>query len=162
MKQHREYISSIVLGTNDALIELTGVLVGLSFALQQLKLVALTGLVTGVAAALSMAASAYMQARHEDGKDAKLAGTYTGISYLAVVLLLVAPFFIFGDVFSALVLTLIIALVIIAVISYSTARLFGRNFAKQFGEMFVFSLGVATISFVIGLGFRSLFGITIS
>jgi rubrerythrin len=52
-----EYVSSIVLGLNDALVELTGTLAGLTFALQNTRLIALTGLITGIAASFSMGAS---------------------------------------------------------------------------------------------------------
>ena len=51
------YAGSIVLGLNDALVELTGALAGLTLALQNVKLIALSGLITGIAASMSMAAS---------------------------------------------------------------------------------------------------------
>ena len=59
------YMSSVVLGLNDALVEFTGALAGYTFALQHAKLVALTGAITGIAAALSMAASEYLSTRTE-------------------------------------------------------------------------------------------------
>ncbi len=46
------YLSSMVLGINDALVELTGALAGLTFALRSSPLVGLAGLITGVAASL--------------------------------------------------------------------------------------------------------------
>ena len=48
------YIGSIVLGLNDALVELTGALAGLTLALQNTRLIAVAGLITGIAAAFSM------------------------------------------------------------------------------------------------------------
>lgn len=48
------YVGSIVLGLNDALLALSGAVAGLTFALQNTRLVALAGLISGVAAALSM------------------------------------------------------------------------------------------------------------
>ena len=53
MDEERDYSSSVVLGISDALIELTGILAGLTFALQDMELIALSGLVTGVAASVS-------------------------------------------------------------------------------------------------------------
>ena len=50
-EERLNYIGSIVLGLNDALIELTGVLAGLSFALQNTRLIAVAGLITGIATA---------------------------------------------------------------------------------------------------------------
>ncbi|HQH53927.1 MAG TPA: VIT1/CCC1 family protein, partial [Candidatus Hydrogenedentes bacterium] len=52
-----QYIGSIVLGLSDALVELTGALAGLTLALANSRLIALIGLITGIAAAMSMAAS---------------------------------------------------------------------------------------------------------
>ena len=60
------YTGSIVLGLNDALVELTGALAGLTLALQDTKLIALTGSITGIAAALSMGASEYLSTKSED------------------------------------------------------------------------------------------------
>jgi VIT1/CCC1 family predicted Fe2+/Mn2+ transporter len=60
------YMGSVVLGLNDALVELTGALAGLTFALQNPSLIALTGSITGIAAAFSMAASEYLSTKSED------------------------------------------------------------------------------------------------
>ncbi len=153
-----EFISSIILGLNDGLIELMGALVGFSFAFNNHTVVALTGLITGVAASLSMASSAYMQARHETGKDARKSGIYTGVSYIIVVLLLVAPFFFISSSFIAMAVMFFIALFIISSISYYTAIIFERNFTNQFGEMLLFSIGVTLITFLIGSFFRQWIG----
>jgi len=58
------YLSSMVLGINDALVELTGALAGLTFARQSSRLVGLAGLITGVATSLSMAASEYLSTKN--------------------------------------------------------------------------------------------------
>ncbi|TSC68757.1 MAG: integral membrane protein [Parcubacteria group bacterium Gr01-1014_66] len=92
-----EFLSSIILGLNDGLIELTGALVGFSFALPHHTLVALSGVITGVAASFSMASSAYLQARYERKRNPRKAALYTGAAYLIVVVLLVSPFFFVQD-----------------------------------------------------------------
>lgn len=146
-----EFIGSIILGLNDGLIELSGALVGFSFAFNNHLVVATTGIITGIAASLSMASSAYMQARHEEnGKSPKKAATYTGISYIIVVLLLVMPFIISAERTSSLAIMAGIILILITTISYYTSIIFERSFKRQFMEMFVFSIGVALISFIIG------------
>ena len=152
-------MASIVLGVNDGLIELTGALVGFTFVLEKHNLVALTGLITGIAAALSMAASAFMQARHEHEKNPVQAAFTTGISYLIVVLFLVAPYFIFENALAALPVMFGIALAIIAVISYYNSIYLKQSFWREFGIMFIFSIGVAAVSYGIGSGFRSFLGI---
>lgn len=162
IKEERvKFISSIVLGLNDAMIELTGALVGFSSMLANPPLVAVTGLVTGVAASLSMAASAYMQASHEERKDARKAAAYTGVSYILVVLLLVAPFFLVSNVYMALLAMAAIVLVIIASISYYSSVIFERDFKQQFGKMLLFSVGVSIIAFLLGSIFRSISGISV-
>ena len=55
-EERLRYISSMVLGLNDALVELTGTLAGLTFALAKSNVVGLAGLITGIAASLSMSA----------------------------------------------------------------------------------------------------------
>src|SRR3989344_1100351 len=81
-----KYAGAIVLGLNDALVELTGALAGLTLALQNTKLVAVTGLITGFAAYLSMAASGYLSFREDshskDGINPLNAAFYTGIAYI--------------------------------------------------------------------------------
>ncbi len=155
------FISNIVLGLNDGLIELTGALVGFSFALQKPSLVALTGAITGISAALSMASSAYLQARHDPDRmhEAKKSGIYTGIAYLIVVILLVAPFLLLGSVPAALIAMACIVLFIILCVSFYTAVLFDRRFTAQAGEMLMFSIGVACVAFLIGILFRNMTGI---
>lgn len=146
-----EFIGSIILGLNDGLIELSGALVGFSFAFNNHLVVATTGIITGIAASLSMASSAYMQARHEEnGKNPKKAALYTGISYIIVVILLVAPFIISTEKTTSLIMMSGVILALITGISYYTSIIFERNFKRQFSEMFAFSIGVALISFIIG------------
>ncbi|MBC7131430.1 rubrerythrin family protein, partial [Candidatus Bathyarchaeota archaeon] len=47
-EERLKYVGSMVLGLNDALVELTGSLAGLTFALKNTSLVAMAGLITGV------------------------------------------------------------------------------------------------------------------
>src|SRR5690554_1257937 len=49
-EERLKYVGSIVLGLNDALVELTGTLAGLTFALKDNKIIAMAGLITGLAA----------------------------------------------------------------------------------------------------------------
>lgn len=152
------FLSNIVLGVNDGVIELTGVLVGLAFALRNHLSVALLGSVTGIAASLSMAASAYMQARHEAGKEPKKAGLYTGGAYLAVVVLLVLPHALISHVYLAVGVMLGAILLLILGLSFYSAVLFERDFKRQVAEMLMFSLGVAAITFLLGSSVQSLIG----
>lgn len=145
------YMSSIVLGLNDALVELTGALAGFTLALQSPALVALTGSITGIAASLSMASSEYLSSRMEtDKKGALKSSVYTGIAYLTTVVLLITPFIVLSNVLLSLGITLCIAVGIIAVFNYYYSVVKDENFKHRFLEMAGLSLSVAAISFGIG------------
>lgn len=149
-KEWAAFFSNVVLGFNDALVELTGALVGFSFALREPKIIAVAGFVTGISASLSMAASAYQQARHEDGRNPLKAALFTGVSYFAIALFLVLPFALIDNVKVALGIMGVLTILLLAAISYYSARLLKRRYLAQLGEMCFFSLGVATVTFLIG------------
>jgi VIT1/CCC1 family predicted Fe2+/Mn2+ transporter len=68
-EERLRYVGSMVLGLSDALVELSGTLAGLTFALQNTRLIALSGLITGISATLSMASSEYLSSRSEGSHD---------------------------------------------------------------------------------------------
>ncbi len=146
------YCSSIVLGLNDALVEFTGALAGFSFALESTRLVALTGAITGIAAALSMAASEYLSTRCDPAprKCPRRAALCTGVSYLITVSLLILPYLLFRRAGIALGAMLAVALGVIALYSYLYTKVCGTSFRRHFGEMVAVSFGVALSSFLIG------------
>jgi|SRR3989338_613351 len=156
-----KYVGSIVLGLNDALVELTGALAGLTFALADSALIALVGFITGVAASLSMAASEYLSIKSEEknDKDALRASLYTGTAYLIVVLLLISPYLILSRVYFSLVMTLMIAVLIIVFFSFYVSVAQQISFKKHFTQMLVISMGVAAVSFAIGIILRKSLGI---
>lgn len=156
-----EYMSSVVLGLNDALVEFTGALAGFTLALSDAKLIALTGSITGIAAALSMASSEYLSTKAENDptKHPVKAAIYTGIAYLITVGILVCPFILIGNVILALMVMLFMALTIIAVFNYYYCVVRGESFRKRFIEMALLSFSVAGISFLIGYALREFSGI---
>ena len=156
-----EYMGSVVLGLNDALVEFTGALAGFTLALSNAPLIALTGSITGIAAALSMASSEYLSTKSEEGdsKHPVKAAVYTGIAYIITVVALVAPFIFIENVLVALGLMLIMALTIIALFNYYYAVARGESFKKRFLEMAILSFTVAGISFLIGYALKTLTGI---
>jgi VIT1/CCC1 family predicted Fe2+/Mn2+ transporter len=161
-EERLRYAGSIVLGLNDALVELTGALAGLTLALQDVKLIALSGLITGIAASMSMAASEYLSTRSEDtGKHPVRAAIYTGIAYILTVALLVLPYLLFDNYILDLVITLAIAVLIIAVFNYYISVAKDESFRARFTEMAVLSFGVAVISFGIGYLIRQWLGVEI-
>jgi VIT1/CCC1 family predicted Fe2+/Mn2+ transporter len=161
-EERLQYMGSVVLGLNDALVELTGALAGLTFALQQTKLVALTGSITGIAAAFSMAASEYLSTKSEESsKNPVKASIYTGIAYILTVVLLILPYLIFEHLYLCLGWVLVTAVLIIGVFNYYISVAKDLNFRERFLEMAGLSLGVAGLSFLAGFFLRSFFGIEI-
>ena len=159
-EERLQYAGSVVLGLNDALVELTGALAGLTLALQNVKLIALSGLITGIAASMSMAASEYLSTRSEvTNKQPVRAAIYTGIAYILTVILLVLPYLLFDNYILDLVIVLVTAVLIIAIFNYYISVAKGEPFRARFLEMAGLSLGVALFSFVIGYFIRQWLGI---
>jgi len=161
-EERLHYAGSVVLGLNDALVELTGALAGLTFALQNTKLIALSGMITGIAAALSMAASEYLSTRSEKTtKQPVRAAVYTGIAYILTVSLLVLPYLLFKNYYVDLAWALSTAILIIAAFNYYISVAKDEPFRQRFLEMAGLSLSIAAFSFVVGYLIRRLLGIDV-
>lgn len=160
-EERLDYMGSVVLGLNDALVEFTGALAGFTLALSDSKLIALTGSITGIAAALSMASSEYLSTKSEGSGEKRpvKAAIYTGIAYLITVVSLVTPFILISNVLVALGVMLTMALIIIALFNYYYSVARGESFRKRFTEMAVLSFTVAGISFLIGYALKTFTGI---
>jgi len=147
-----KYAGSIVLGLNDALIELTGALAGLTFAIQKTSIIALAGLITGIAASFSMAASNYLSEKAEgENKNYLKSAFYTGMAYIITVVLLVLPYLLLTNPFIALPITIGIAILIIFVFNYYISVAKDLSFKHRFLEMVILNLVVTAITFGIGI-----------
>ncbi len=157
-----DYVGSIVLGLNDALVELTGALAGLTLALQNTRLIAIAGLITGIAASFSMGASEYLSKKSdEEGSEALTSAIYTGIAYIVTVFILILPYLIIDNYFICLGLTLVLAILIILGFNYYISVAKDLNFKKRFTEMALLSLGVAALTFGISYFVRLFFGVDV-
>jgi VIT1/CCC1 family predicted Fe2+/Mn2+ transporter len=161
-EERLKYIGSVVLGLNDALIEFTGTLAGLTFALQNTRIIAMAGLITGVAASLSMGASEYLSQR-SDGRqtDPLKASLYTGATYILTVVLLILPYLLLQSLYGALALTLAGAVLVILLFTFYISVAKDLPFWRRFAEMAAICLGIAAISFVIGLVIRLFLNVNI-
>ena len=162
-EERLQYVGSMVLGLNDALVELTGSLAGFTFAMQNTRLIALSGLILGISATFSMASSEFLAARSEGRTDAFKSCTYTGIAYLITVILLIAPYLIFGNAnyIAALICMLVIVIIIIAGFTYYTSVAQDQPFKSRFLEMAGISISVAVISFIVGILAKQFLGLDI-
>jgi VIT1/CCC1 family predicted Fe2+/Mn2+ transporter len=154
-----QYASSVVLGLNDALVELTGSLAGFTLALGETRVISLAGLVTGISAAFSMAASEYLSSKADNDPNAAKSSLYTGVAYIITVALLILPFLLLGNKFVALGITLATAVFIILIFNYYLAVAKNLNFKQRFCEMAFISLGVAALSFGVGFVLKNVLGI---
>jgi len=160
-EERLKYVSSIVLGLNDALVELTGALAGFTLALQNTNLIGVTGLITGIAASLSMGASEYLSTKSEESeKSPAKAAVYTGVAYILTVFLLIFPYLILSNVYICLGLALMDAIVIILIFTFYVSVAKEIEFKKRFLEMAIISLGIAALSFVIGYLVNTIFNVS--
>jgi len=162
-EERLQYVGSMVLGLNDALVELTGSLAGFTFAMQNTRLIALSGLIIGISATFSMASSEFLAARSEGRSDALKSCTYTGVAYLITVIALVLPYLLLGNAqyITALICMLIVVVLIIAGFTYYTSVAMDQPFKSRFLEMAGISIGVAVVSFFVGILAKQVLGVDI-
>ncbi len=157
-----KYIGAVVLGLNDALVELTGVLAGLTLALQNMKLIVVAGLITGIAASLSMAVAAYLAVKQDDdGRDPLKSALYTGVAYVFTVCFLIFPYWLTANMYLALGAAIVNAILIILVATFYISVAKNVSFRKRFVEMTVLSVIVAGLNFGLGLLVHQVFGINV-
>lgn len=162
-EERLKYVGSMVLGLNDALVELTGSLAGFTFALQDTRLIALSGLIVGISATFSMASSEFLSAKSEGRKDAFKSCAYTGVAYLITVVLLILPYLLFGasQYIPALACMLGIIVLIIMGFTYYTSVAQDQPFGSRFLEMAGISISVAVLSFVVGILAKKFLGVDV-
>ncbi|HKI88108.1 MAG TPA: VIT1/CCC1 transporter family protein, partial [Draconibacterium sp.] len=157
-----KYIGSIVLGLNDALVEILGTLAGLTFALQNNRLVALAGVITGIAGALSMSSSEYLSNKSEGKMEGAVkSAIFTGIAYIVAVIFLVMPYIILASPWGSLIWAVFDSVFIVFLFTYYISVANDQPFRKRFLEMVVLSTVVGLISFGLGYLARIVFGINV-
>lgn len=162
-EEQLHYIGSMVLGMNDALVELTGALAGFTFAMQNTKLIALAGLIIGISATFSMAASEFLSARQEGRKDAFKSCLYTGTAYLVTVALLILPYLVLANNMYIIAMIWMLAMVIseIAIFTFYISVAKDEKFKPKFLEMSLISIGVAVLSFGVSIAAKAFLGVDI-
>jgi VIT1/CCC1 family predicted Fe2+/Mn2+ transporter len=149
-EERLRYVSSMVLGLNDALVELTGALAGFTLAFRNTRLIAMAGFITGIAASLSMAASEYLSTKSEESsRNPFKASAYTGSAYVMTVLFLIFPYVIFTNYYFCLGFTLFNAIIVILLFTFYVSVAKDISFWKRFSEMAMVSFGIATLTFLI-------------
>ncbi len=149
------YLGSIALALNNSAQEFTGIAVGLTFALQNAKATGSTTLVSGLAATLAMMASEYLSQKTESKDDAKgkplKAAFYAGGVYLAMVLMIVTPYFIFSSHIHAMLVTVAAVFVVMVVFSFFMSVVKDLKFNKVLAEGLAITVMVVIASYIIGI-----------
>ncbi len=155
------YISFIVLGLADALVEIAGIHAGSLGIYNSTQLTGLAGIVAGAAASISMASAAYAQAKQGFKGSAKIAAAYTGIAYFISALLLATPYFFTSVMTHALLMSLIVGFIIIAAASWYNSVMSGSKFVNDFIELAGIMICATIVLFLFGTFMRDLFNISI-
>lgn len=159
-EERLRYVGSMVLGLNDALVELTGALAGFTLALGDARTIGLAGFITGSAATLSMAASEFLSKKTEGGDSHPLkAAVYTGVAYMITVVILLLPYFIFSNPMTALLFCLLGAAAIILTFTFFVSVVREEPLWPSFLTMIAISFGVALVTFFIGWAARTWLGV---
>jgi VIT1/CCC1 family predicted Fe2+/Mn2+ transporter len=122
----------------------------------------MVGLITGIAASLSMGCTEYLAIKSEESKKTPLkSALYTGSAYVITVIFLILPYLLISNVYVALGVMILNALIVIVLFNFYISVAKELSFTKRFLEMALLSLGVAAVSFGIGYLVRELLGIDI-
>ncbi len=156
-----KYMSFIVLGLADAVVEISGIHAGSLGIYASTKLAGLAGVVAGLAASIAMASAAYAQAKQGFVGSAKWSAIYTGVSYMFTAIFLALPYFLTRSMILALGTSLVVGVVLVAMMTYYDTVISVRTFAKQFGEIASIILAASLALYIAGLLIRQLLGITI-
>lgn len=156
-EERLRYISSVVRGWNDALVSLLGALAGLTLVLQNSRLIAMAGLITGIAESLAISAAEYLSTKSEESaQNPSKAAIYSGSAYLLTVLFLIFPYLLFTNLYFSLSFTIFNAILIISIFSFYISVAKDISFRERFFEMTLISLGIAALTFGIGFLVRTL------
>jgi vacuolar iron transporter family protein len=146
-----KYISFIVLGLADALVEIAGIHAGSLGIYKSTLITGLAGIIAGAAASIAMASAAYAQAKQGFQGSAGLSAAYTGMSYFINAVILATPYFLTDNKYLAIAVSLVFGILIIAFISYYNSVLSEETFTRDFLELTGIMLGATSALYVLGL-----------
>ncbi len=155
MNKDFNYTGSIILGMHDAIVSLTGLIVGLSFAFTDSNIIVLSCIISSITASLSMGAANYLATKTTHKQHAIRAALYTCAAYIITCIILILPFVIFYNRITALLSVFILVILII----YTFNRIVYRRINKHFYEMLTICFIVSLVAFLIGEGAKIIFGI---
>ncbi len=144
------YISFIVLGLADALVEISGIHAGWLGLFEKTELAGLAGVVAGGAASMAMASAAFAQAKQGFHGSASLSAVYTGIFYFVTAVILATPYFLTSSMLLALFSSLALAVAILAMTTWYSIVIQQKPFLKDFLEILAILFGATILVFLLG------------
>lgn len=155
------YIGSIVLGLNDALMELVALLSGITFTLQDTKMAGLAALIVGICSTLAVGATEFLAARSQGHGSGMKAALYTGLGFFLTTLLLVIPYFALpSEAFTAAFICMaVIAVIIIALFNYYVSVVNNFNFKARFFQMLAISTVIGAVVYLVAHTAGGLLGV---
>ena len=144
------YISFIVLGLADALVEISGIHAGWLGLFDRTELAGLAGVVAGGAASMAMASAAFAQAKQGFHGSASLSAVYTGVFYFVTAVMLATPYFLTSNMLVALFSSLTLAVAILAVTTWYSVVIQQKPFLRDFAEILAILFGATIVVFLLG------------
>jgi vacuolar iron transporter family protein len=144
------YISFVVLGLADALVEISGIHAGWLGLFEKTEIAGLAGVVAGGAASLAMASAAFAQAKQGFSGSARLSAVYTGVSYFVTAIILATPYFLTSSMILALSVSLTLAVVILAITTWYSIVIQQKPFLRDFLEILAILFGTTILVFLLG------------
>ena len=144
------YISFVVLGLADALVEISGIHAGSLGFYDKTEIAGLAGLIAGGAASIAMASAAFDQAKQGFKGSARLSATYTGISYFVTAIFLATPYFLTSDMVVALGVSLTVAVTILAVTTWYAIVIQQKPFLRDFVEILAILFAATIVLYAFG------------
>jgi vacuolar iron transporter family protein len=145
-----KYMSFIVLGLADAVVEISGIHAGSLGIYGRTELAGLAGIIAGMAASIAMASAAYAQAKQGFQGSAKWSAVYTGVSYMITAVFLATPYFLTRNMAGALGVSLVIGVILVAAMTFYDTVISARPFKRQFGEIAGIILAASLALFLVG------------
>lgn len=145
-----QYISFVVLGLADALVEISGIHAGWLGLFEKTEIAGLAGVIAGGAASLAMASAAFAQAKQGFHGSARRSAIYTGVFYFITAVILATPYFLTASMLLALFSSLTLAVAILAVTTWYSIVIQQRPFLKDFLEILAILFGATIVVFALG------------
>ena len=144
------YISFVVLGLADALVEISGIHAGWLGLFDKTEIAGLAGVIAGGAASLAMASAAFAQAKQGFQGSARLSAVYTGVSYFVTAVILATPYFLTANMLLALFTSLSLAVVLLAISTWYSIVIQQKFFLRDFVEILAILFATTVVVFALG------------